>query len=279
MSLALPVPLSGAAKADTSIPSTKATQQAAPVKRSTAWIVQKLCALLQLGPGVQGAIKTKDFKPLRTVLDRWVNTRYDAKTNTPDVFPDLQQREVLSRNDWLSEMKEVFVYNEDGQRLSQSPLLTLISTDPVHVTKAMTVAASAYLCLQLQQQQQQQGKEGKSNRIVCGAPARLSRYQSLWFNSVISAADGTVWHHSLAKAVSPLDTLVLEMYSDEKTKLSAESDDVTPWLPVIALALYVQKRPWDVSQIIPYLEMTFPGFIWSKPMINVCGKLLIDAGF
>jgi hypothetical protein len=113
-----------------------------------------------------------------------------------DTHPDIEERLAPPKNSWLSEHKAVEVYNDAGG-LAPSPTITLSSTDPVHISKALCVIASAH-------------QYRNTGAIVCGAPATLSRKRWLWCNGLISARNGDVWHDSLV----PRSVLCTRPHSD-----------------------------------------------------------------
>jgi hypothetical protein len=57
-----------AAGAGNGVAPAAAQKQAAPIKRSRAYVVQRLCALAVTGPGFRGAVQTRDFAMAKLVL-------------------------------------------------------------------------------------------------------------------------------------------------------------------------------------------------------------------
>jgi hypothetical protein len=74
-----------------------------------------------------------------------------------------------------------------------------------------------------------------------------------------------------------MDTLVLEMHADKagadgKVAFAPDSDDVTPWLPIVAWAM--TKGGSDTDGVVTVLQKAFPGTEWSLPMMRTCLNLL-----
>lgn len=150
---------------------------AAVIKRAPFWDVQSQCALVALGPVMKGSLDAKQPNDLMKILDVW-KTIEKKETAT---FANVIHPPDTPLGFWVAEQREVFVY-ASKKYLKPFPLITMTSTDPVHVCKAMCVLASA---------------KNHPHAIVCGAPARLSRYLPILPNRLISSADGTIWSNSL----------------------------------------------------------------------------------
>lgn len=232
--------------------------------RSENALLQSMCALVEIGPPIRGALNEKRFDIIDKVIDNWNTISKIIKDG--EEFPRFFRRTAESldvKPDWVSEPRAVYTYDKQtGKYLEHSPSVAMASYDQPHVIKGMCICAAAL----------------KSSSIVCGAPADLARYKVIWFNNTFCTKTGTLYVSWLRQACFSGDTLALDVYKeDAKIAALPNNHDTDVWTPFVLLSLRCGIKS-DADAIANYLFSRF-GTRWSKSMINACLGIIKTSGY